>query len=430
MGGMAAYEAGGLPVAGEGVRGAGRLTLGIHIQAWKQAIVRRYWPERRFVCLQFHMSDAELRRDWLTPEMAAQKPDILVWSLNLPPAVEAFARAEGLCVLVMEDGFIRSARPNASRTPPLSLALDSRTAYFDARSPSDLEVLLETHDFDADPTLLARAESGIRAMLERGLSKYNGAAASAPGTLYGPKTRPRILVIGQVDGDASIRFGCTDMRRQDDLVRLAVAEHPGAEVIFRPHPDVVAGVRPTQVDWKALAQICRISTTPAPIAEALSTVDRVYTLTSLAGFEALMRGIPVTVTGYPFYAGWGLTDDRASLRRRQRRLSVEALFAGAYILYPRYFDPPSGAAIDFEQALRWLVQPAADRKSMGGKAGHAFEGAPALGAWARLRAFLVSPVIARVGTPEDAAYFRAFPKDFFQERPEAALRQLGRCLFP
>ncbi|OQP85338.1 hypothetical protein BTR14_15645 [Rhizobium rhizosphaerae] len=417
-----------LPEEGDGARTPARLTLGVHIQAWKQAIVRRYFPERRFVFLPFHLSEAQLRRDWLTPALAAQKPDILVWSLNLPPALDAFARAEGLSVLVMEDGFIRSARPNASRTPPLSLALDSRTAYFDARQASDLEVLLETHDFDADPALMARAVTGMRAMVERGLSKYNGAAASAPGALYGPKSRPRILVIGQVDGDASIRFGCTDMRRQDDLVRLAVAEHPDAEVIFRPHPDVVAGVRPTAVDWKALARICRISTAPAPIAEALSTIDRVYTLTSLAGFEALMRGIPVTVAGYPFYAGWGLTDDRASLRRRQRHLSIEALFAGAYLLYPRYFHPLTGAAIDFEQALRWLVQPERDETPSG--AASPFEGAPALGAWTKLRARLLSPLIARVGTAEDAAYFRAFPKNFFQERPEVFLRRLGRCLFP
>ena len=37
--------------------------------------------------------------------------------------------------------------------------------------------------------------------------------------------------------------------------------------------------------------------------------DRVVCMTSLMGFEALLRGIPVTTFGRPFYAGWGLTRD-------------------------------------------------------------------------------------------------------------------------
>ena len=39
----------------------------------------------------------------------------------------------------------------------------------------------------------------------------------------------------------------------------------------------------------------------------LGIVDEVHTLTSLTGFEALLRGIEVHAYGGPFYAGWGLT---------------------------------------------------------------------------------------------------------------------------
>ena len=38
------------------------------------------------------------------------------------------------------------------------------------------------------------------------------------------------------------------------------------------------------------------------------------TMTSLAGFEALLRGKPVTTHGQPFYAGWGLTEDICPVR--------------------------------------------------------------------------------------------------------------------
>jgi glutamyl-tRNA reductase len=63
----------------------------------------------------------------------------------------------------------------------------------------------------------------------------------------------------------------------------------------------------------------------------LAQVDEVHVLTSLAGFEALLRGKPVATYGQPFYAGWGLTQDCYPLQRRTRRLSLDELRACAYI---------------------------------------------------------------------------------------------------
>jgi capsular polysaccharide export protein len=72
----------------------------------------------------------------------------------------------------------------------------------------------------------------------------------------------------------------------------------------------------------------------------LARVDGVHVLTSLTGFEALLRGLDVTVHGHPFYAGWGLTRDMAGpLARRTRTLALSELIAGTLILYPRYIDP-------------------------------------------------------------------------------------------
>jgi capsular polysaccharide export protein len=75
-----------------------------------------------------------------------------------------------------------------------------------------------------------------------------------------------------------------------------------------------------------------------PIATILAEIDEVHVLTSLTGFEALLRGLKVVVYGRPFYAGWGLTEDVTAIDRG-RRLSLEELVAGALILYPRYLDP-------------------------------------------------------------------------------------------
>lgn len=81
-----------------------------------------------------------------------------------------------------------------------------------------------------------------------------------------------------------------------------------------------------------------------------------HVLTSLAGFEALLRGKRVVCYGQPFYAGWGLTEDKVPVRRRSRQLSLEALVAGTLILYPTYVSRTTGRFTTPERALDELDQ--------------------------------------------------------------------------
>ena len=81
---------------------------------------------------------------------------------------------------------------------------------------------------------------------------------------------------------------------------------------------------------------------------------RCHVLTSLAGFEALLRGLEVWCHGLPFYAGWGLTHDVLSTPRRTRRLTLDELVAGALIAYPTYVHPGSGRFTTAEGALSSL----------------------------------------------------------------------------
>src|SRR5437764_13909217 len=72
-------------------------------------------------------------------------------------------------------------------------------------------------------------------------------------------------------------------------------------------------------------------------------VDEVHVNSSLAGFEALVRGTPVTTYGVPFYAGWGLTRDLGPVpRRRSQQRTIDELIAATLLLYPRYLDPVTG----------------------------------------------------------------------------------------
>ena len=102
------------------------------------------------------------------------------------------------------------------------------------------------------------------------------------------------------------------------------------------------------------------------MATLLDAVDEVHVLTSLAGFEALLRGRQVVCHGMPFYAGWGLTRDALRCDRRHRALSIDELVAGALILYPTYVSRVTGRHASPEDILRELADWRASAKSAPG----------------------------------------------------------------
>lgn len=235
--------------------------------------------------------------------------------------------------VLVEDGFLRSRGLGADLVAPLSLVLDDVGIYYDATRPSRLENLLNAAD-QLDAGARARASALIARITDAGLSKYNLGDATLPDL----PTGRRILVPGQVSDDASIRLGTKDVNDNAGLLAAVRAANPAAVIIYKPHPDVEAGLRPGAVpDAAALADV--ILTNANPIG-AINAVDEVWTMTSLLGFEALLRGKRVTCLGTPFYAGWGLTDDRAMpVARRVARLDLPALVHATLIAYPRYRDP-------------------------------------------------------------------------------------------
>jgi capsular polysaccharide export protein len=240
----------------------------------------------------------------------------------------------------VEDGFVRSVGLGVDLVPPSSIVVDALGIHFDPASASDLEQVLATATFS--PRLLARAQALRATIVAAGISKYAAdTQAKVP-----PRAEPGrrlVLVPGQVEDDMSVRAGGHGLASNLELVRRARSHEPDAEIWFRPHPDVDAGHRKGAVpDAQVLAHANRV-VRGGGMAPLLDAVDAVHVLTSLAGFEALMRGREVVCHGTPFYAGWGLTRDLAPVpERRGRQLSLDALVAGVLILYPRYLDPVTG----------------------------------------------------------------------------------------
>ncbi|WP_306003165.1 capsular polysaccharide biosynthesis protein [Brevundimonas sp. C43] len=234
----------------------------------------------------------------------------------------------------MEDGFIRSRGLGSDFVGALSVALDDQGVYYDPSRPSRLETLIETSDLS--PMQLARAAALRTRVVDAGLSKYN-LRGQAPTDW--PVDRDILLVVGQVENDKSILLGCApDLNTNSALVEAARRDHPDAFLVYRNHPDVLAGNRPGRLDAGAMASVDAVGD-GLDIVDCLNACRRVATLTSLTGFEALMRGKAVSVYGRPFYAGWGLTDDRLTFERRSRRAGVDHLVHAALIAYPLYVTP-------------------------------------------------------------------------------------------
>lgn len=305
---------------------------------WKKPIARAFFAGSQLDFVATPVTSDEMRR--VPPERAC-------WGRSGKGSLLATAQdAPNLCV---EDGFLRSVGLGADWITPLSWVIDRAGIYYDATAPSDLENLLQTAEFDE--SLLARAAALRERIVAAGVTKYNVGS----GVWSRPAGARRVVLVpGQVETDASIAYGASGLRSNLALLQAVRHANPDAYVIYKPHPDVVAKKRLRGRDEDQARLYCDEIVTEVPIHRLLDAVDEVHVLTSLAGFEALMRGRRVVCHGHPFYAGWGLTDDQHPHPRRTRRRTVDELVAAALILYPTYVSRVSGAFTTAERALHEL----------------------------------------------------------------------------
>ncbi|WP_147071839.1 capsular polysaccharide export protein, LipB/KpsS family [Sulfuriferula plumbiphila] len=300
---------------------------------WKKPVVRQFFEGSRVVFVR--------RASQVKPGST-----LALWGCrpvpdNLP---------DGVRIIRLEDGFLRSVGLGADLIRPLSWVIDTCGIYYDATRPSDLEILLQTTEFTSG--LLIRAASFRERVVSSGLTKYNVGSRS----WQRPQSDKRVILVpGQVESDASLAFGAPGIRSNLGLLHAVRQAHPHAWLVYKPHPDVLAGLRAKGKGEDEAAAWCDEQVTDVSMGELLSRVDEVHVLTSLAGFEALLRGRAVTCYGQPFYAGWGLTTDLLAVPRRTRQLSLDELVAGVLLLYPAYVGLGSGRCTTAESALDELV---------------------------------------------------------------------------
>ncbi|MFK7854347.1 MAG: capsular polysaccharide biosynthesis protein [Granulosicoccus sp.] len=270
------------------------------------------------------------------------------WSFRQP-------RTKDLHFTRIEDGFLRSQGLGSDFIAPGSLVIDSAGLYFDPAAPSDLENLLNEYDCSLDETL--RAARLRKRILDAGISKYNVGDSAAVNQWSQQKLEGQqiVLVVGQVEDDQSIKKGCADVTSNSDLCRIVRKRRPNAFIVYKPHPDVESGNRRGMVD-RSVSSECVDHVEPnLHIADCLNACSELHTMTSLSGFEGLMRQKPVFTYGMPFYAGWGLTHDHLVCERRNRTRTLDELVFLSLIAYPRYLDVSSGEFVTAEQQVEQLI---------------------------------------------------------------------------
>jgi capsular polysaccharide export protein len=266
---------------------------------------------------------------------------LICWGRDAPTGLVDLANQSSARVLRMEDGFMRSVGLGSDLIRPMSLVLDATGIYFDPAQPSDLEQILGTAQFTAKELESARR---VRAFIvEHHITKYNIEPYEKATWSNGDKLV--VLVPGQVEDNASIQYGCTDVKTNLGLLQATRNAHPEAFIVYKPHPDVVSGNRAGKLALVEAHKFADHVEGRLSIVSCIEACDVVHTMTSLAGFDALLRGKRVVVYGQPFYSGWGLTEDRvqkseAFARRAERleRLSLDELVAGTLLRYPIYWD--------------------------------------------------------------------------------------------
>lgn len=273
-------------------------------------------------------------------------------------------------IYCMEDGFIRSNGLGATLLAPLSVVIDKQGIYYDATQSSDLETLLrQCRPLSAEQKM--RVQKLQAKLLTQRVSKYN--VGNSVDNTDGQKTfwmqeaklseKPRILIVGQVEDDLSVQYCGSSIKTNSGLIERVRQDNPDAYLIYKPHPDVEAGLRAGKVLESCLHQVQAVAYDTA-MPDCLEYVDDIHTISSLTGFEALLRGLNVTCYGLPFYAGWGLTTDidtqlspkaeYLERRKRETTLTLEQLLHCALICYPLYRLPNGYGLAQVEQVIDYL----------------------------------------------------------------------------
>ncbi len=315
--------------------------IAVKFTRWKRSFIRGFFSKPSEKNIRFIWNENRALR--IAKETNSE---IIIWSSRASKNFIQKAHELNIKINFVEDGFIRSKGLGANLIKPYSLVKDSTGIYYDGSKPSDLENFLQTNAFTKAQEL--RGENIINLLKETKIDKYN--------LSNGAKIESKILVIGQVEDDASIKTSLGSIKTNLELLEEVRKHNPKAKIAYKDHPDLITKKRKRKSSVSALKNIADEYIGEGSVYELLENVDELHTISSLSGFEALTKGsIKVFTYGSPFYAGWGLTQDSVEIKRRTKKLNIEQLIYGTLIQYPLYFDHKSGLPCQAEDVIEIIA---------------------------------------------------------------------------
>ncbi|MDN7131959.1 glycosyltransferase [Halomonas sp. MC140] len=229
----------------------------------------------------------------------------------------------------------------------LGFLLDDMGYYFDSHQASRCEKTLNDPCYELEEHELLRSRMLIDEINRHSITKYNKYVSS-----YDAESSIEedcVLVVDQKKGDASIAFAGANDETFAEMMRMAIRDNPDKKIYFKRHPDSVHKNFNSYRN-RNMKEI-EVLHENVQIHHVLDKCSKVYTVSSQVGFEGLLRGKEVVCFGVPFYAGWGLTDDRTYVPRRNQKRKVEEIFHQICIQQSVYLNPHTGKTIELEQLL-------------------------------------------------------------------------------
>ncbi|UQY79948.1 cell surface saccharide synthesis protein [Candidatus Hepatincola sp. Av] len=270
-------------------------------------------------------------------------------------------------VVLAEDGFLRSVGLHYHKTKvddkfikPISFLVDDLGYHFSIYYPTRIELMLNNNS-PLTQEQIHRAKQNIKTIKENNLTKYNCKLPVSNLSLPG-KNKIKILVVAQKTNDASITNSNVNPETIfNKMLECAIRENPNADILIVEHMENLHA-KVSCFKKINLSNVFYIKN-DISIISVLDRVDKVYTVSSGVGLEAIIRNKIVVVFGSPSYAGWGLTDDRNPIfktkeikKRRSRKLTVEELFYRIYIDYTIYKIPGEYETTTIEKAINHLIE--------------------------------------------------------------------------
>lgn len=318
--------------------GDGKLAICIGFNPWKRDWFHSFIPNPR---VYYVRGKTSYKKILYALKNISEAYEVYIWGISEQPQILEYLKANAIPYHRVEDGFVRSVGLGADKVPPLSLAIDDEGIYYDPHSKSKLEKIVSDLCENITEEQKNLAREYIDVIVRNGISKYNlpekeGISESLKKKIETKNNQKVILVIGQVSDDASILRGAGEIRDSAELVMEAKRENPSDIILYRPHPDVWHKKRKESTDLAYISTMATVVPPTVSLNQMWDIVDTVYTITSLTGFEALLRNRKVICFGLPFYAGYGLTEDRIKHPTRHSKPDLETLFYAAYMEYPSY----------------------------------------------------------------------------------------------